>query len=451
MPIRAAAMAGRFYPAEPGALAAAVAAPSLGTALPKALVLPHAGYRYSGATAAAGVAAIPPGAAVRRVIVLGPSHHFPLEGVAIPSARAFATPLGEVALDRAALDELAKAPEVAVDDAAHRPEHSIEVELPFLKARLGEFLLVPLLVGRIAPARLAELLAPLWGGAETLIVVSTDLSHFLEAGAAGARDVATARKAELLETRIAPEEACGARALAGFLAAAGARGMRLTRLALTHSGAVTGERSRVVGYGAWMAQEAEAAALPPAARGGALRLAAEALRSRVRRGRAPAIALGSFAPALQGMGASFVTLSAGQRLRGCIGSLRAHRPLAEDIAENVVKAGFADPRFAPVREEELGGLEIEIAVLGPPAPLDFASEAELLAQLRPGADGLILEEGGRRGTFLPKVWDALPNPPDFLAALKVKAGLARDHWSPSVRVWRYGTERLAAPFPEARG
>lgn len=446
--VRPAAMAGRFYAAGAAALAAEVAgfrAAPLGLDCPKALVLPHAGYRFSGAVAAAGMAAVPGGAPVTRVVLLGPSHHVALVGMAVPSASAFATPLGDVPVDRAAVDRLAREPDVAVNDAAHAPEHALEVLLPFLQARLGRFQLVPVLVGRMAPGRVADLLGTLWGGPETLIAVSTDLSHFLAAEAAEALDGATARKVELLEAALEPREACGAFALAGFLEAARRRGMRLTRLALTHSGAVTGERARVVGYGAWMAQEAGAARLPEAVRGAALRLARQVLASRLARGRAPALALGTFAAPLQGMGASFVTLSAAGRLRGCIGSLAAHRALAEDIAANTVRAGFEDPRFRPLAAGEVAGLDLEIAVLGPREPLSFASEAELIAQLRPGEDGLILEDGARRGTFLPKVWEALPDPAAFLAALKVKAGLPRDHWSAGLRVWRYGTERFGGP------
>ena len=225
--------------------------------------------------------------------------------------------------------------------------------------------------------------------------------------------------------------------------------MRLTRLALTHSGAVSGDRARVVGYGAWMAHEAETARLSPAHRESALRLAGEALLRRARTGRSPAVALPSFAAPLQSIGASFVTLTHEGRLRGCIGSLSATRPLAEDIAANAVKAGFEDPRFRPATEAELARAEIELAILSRPAPMAFRDEADLLAQLRPGRDGLILQEAGRRGTFLPKVWDTLPEPDAFMAALKAKAGLPRDHWSGEVKVWRYVAESFKGPVPAA--
>lgn len=141
-------------------------------------------------------------------------------------------------------------------------------------------------------------------------------------------------------------------------------------------------------------------------------------------------------------GASFVTLELAGDLRGCIGSLEAHRALIEDVAANAYSAAFRDPRFPPVTEAEFGRLKLHISILQPAQPLQFSSERDLLRQLRPGVDGLILEAGARRGTFLPVVWEALPEPQQFLQQLKRKAGLAMDYWSAELRVWRYTTESI---------
>lgn len=138
-------------------------------------------------------------------------------------------------------------------------------------------------------------------------------------------------------------------------------------------------------------------------------------------------------------GASFVTLRRGGELRGCIGNLEAVRPLVDDVRSNARAAAFSDPRFPPVEAEELAGLTIEVSVLTPRVPIDFSSEEDLLSQLRPGVDGLMLVEGSHRGTFLPAVWRQLPEPVVFLRELKRKAGLDRDHWSGGMRVWRYST------------
>ncbi len=145
-------------------------------------------------------------------------------------------------------------------------------------------------------------------------------------------------------------------------------------------------------------------------------------------------------PALRATGASFVTLHHHGQLRGCIGHLEASEPLACNVAANAFSAAFRDPRFPPLSPAELGGLQIEISVLTPSEPIRFTNEAQLIAALRPGVDGVILTEGARRGTFLPSVWKQLPAAADFLHHLKIKAGLSPDHWSDQIRAWRYRTE-----------
>lgn len=180
-----------------------------------------------------------------------------------------------------------------------------------------------------------------------------------------------------------------------------------------------------------------------------LALAREAIRARLA-GEAPvlphglprSIAWGSLPPALGAPGAAFVTLHRGGELRGCIGSLEARRPLAEDVAANARAAAFEDPRFPPLAPWELADLAIHLAILGPSVALPAESEAELLATLRPGHDGLVLVDGPHRATFLPAVWESLPDPRDFLAHLKHKAGLPRDYWSPTLRFRRYSVETI---------
>ncbi|MBE0502946.1 MAG: AmmeMemoRadiSam system protein A [Desulfuromonadales bacterium] len=173
-----------------------------------------------------------------------------------------------------------------------------------------------------------------------------------------------------------------------------------------------------------------------------LNLARASIRRGVQAGRPLKVALAELAAELVVPRASFVTLEKNGRLRGCIGSLEAWRPLAVDVAENAFAAAFRDPRFPPVQSEEVEELEIHLSLLTPPIAMTFSSEADLLAQLRPGVDGLILSDGPCRGTFLPSVWAELPSPQLFLTQLKRKAGLAADYWSPSVRIWRYETEMV---------
>jgi AmmeMemoRadiSam system protein A len=155
--------------------------------------------------------------------------------------------------------------------------------------------------------------------------------------------------------------------------------------------------------------------------------------------------LGEVPAVLSRPGASFVTLQLKGALRGCIGSFEAYRPLASDVSHNAYAAAFRDPRFPPLSPAELAELELHLSLLGPPVPLEVASEDELLATLRSGVDGLILEDGGRRALFLPQVWQQLSDPVDFVTHLKLKAGLPRDHWSPGVRCWRFVVEEVEEP------
>jgi AmmeMemoRadiSam system protein A len=160
-------------------------------------------------------------------------------------------------------------------------------------------------------------------------------------------------------------------------------------------------------------------------------------------GQALPVAVGEFPEELRAPRASFVTLHLHGQLRGCIGSLEAFRPLVEDVAQNAYAAAFRDPRFPPVGPQEVADLAYHLAVLSPPEALPLRSEAELLQVLRPGVDGLILQEGWRRGTFLPAVWESLPRPEDFVTHLKLKAGLPPDHWSDTIKVYRYTTEAFS--------
>ncbi len=173
-------------------------------------------------------------------------------------------------------------------------------------------------------------------------------------------------------------------------------------------------------------------------------IALASIRHGLQTGRPAQVKLDALPHKLKQPGAAFVTLNRNGQLRGCIGSLEAHRPLAEDVAENAFAAAFRDPRFAPLSAPELDGLSLHISVLGQPEPMRFSSEADLVRQLRPGRDGLILEDGHHRGTFLPSVWESLPEPRDFLRHLKQKAGLPPDYWSDSLRVSRYDTESWEA-------
>jgi len=256
--VRPAAVAGLFYPGDPAELRATLAAllagqpaPGPGPA-PKALILPHAGYVYSGAIAARGYAALGVAArALRRILLLGPSHRVPVRGLAVPTAQAFATPLGDAQIDTAAIDTLRRLPAVGVADAPHALEHSLEVHLPFLQFIAPEARIVPVVAGDAAPGEVAAVIDALWDGPETLVVVSSDLSHYEPCDSARARDATTARAILSGDEDLQGDEACGAVLINGLAHAVRRRGLRIEVLDLRNSGDTAGDRSRVVGYGAF--------------------------------------------------------------------------------------------------------------------------------------------------------------------------------------------------------
>lgn len=254
--IRPPAVAGLFYPADADTLGAEVRQ-YLSQARefhyrPKAIIAPHAGYIYSAPIAASAYRLLEPlRCLIKRVVLLGPVHRVWVQGLALPGGEAFETPLGSISLDQEAMTALAGLPQVETLAAAHAQEHSLEVHLPFLQVVLGDFSLVPLAVGGATPQQVAQVLDRLWGGDETLIVVSSDLSHYLPYQTGSNMDKGTARAILDLRTDLVGEQACGAHPINGLLLAAKHHGLRPHLLDLRNSGDTAGDRDRVVGYGAF--------------------------------------------------------------------------------------------------------------------------------------------------------------------------------------------------------
>jgi AmmeMemoRadiSam system protein B len=252
-----------FYPGAPWQLTADVRAylaatsPSAGGVVwPKALIVPHAGYVYSGPVAASAFARLAPGGdAIRRVVLLGPCHRVPIRGLALPAAAAFATPLGNVAVDREAVQRARALPQVVESAAAHRHEHSLEVQLPFLQSVLGEFSIVPFAVGDASPEDVAEVIELLWGGRETLILVSSDLSHYHTYPEARRIDRGTADAVLARSSSLDHEQACGATPINGFALCARRHALSPELLDLRNSGDTAGDKARVVGYAAFAFSE----------------------------------------------------------------------------------------------------------------------------------------------------------------------------------------------------
>lgn len=469
--VRPAAVAGTFYPGNANDLKACVrsllnqaALTSRVAGQPKAIIAPHAGYVYSGPVAASAYACLRAYAdAIRRVVLIGPCHRVSLRGIGATAAAAFATPLRPVPVDTAAVAQILSLPQVSVVEATHAEEHSLEVHLPFLQEILEHFTIVPLVAGQANAAEVAEVLERLWGGPETLIVVSSDLSHYLDYASARAIDAATTRAIETLSADdIGADQACGRVPVSGLLSVARRRKLTATTLDVRNSGDTAGDRRRVVGYGAWLfteppqaksAGEDEEASLHSiiARHGNAMHaLARASIAHGFDHGRPLQADLSSYAGELAETGASFVTLRRRGQLRGCIGTAKAFRPLAADIAENAFAAAFDDHRFPPLDCRESDDLDVTVSLLSRPAAIDFIDERDLLARLRPGKDGLIIEADGRRALFLPQVWTTISEPGEFLVQLKRKAGLADHAWPEGMRAWRFLTASVPAGAATAK-
>jgi len=437
--IRPPAVAGMFYPADPATLAAEVDAllaqadrTHQDATAPKAIIVPHAGYVYSGAVAASAYSRLRPAAArIRRVVLLGPVHRVPVRGLALPGVDTFRSPLGDVPLDQAAMDAARALPQVVESAAAHAQEHSLEVHLPFLQRLLGDFTLVPFAVGDATREEVEQVLNMLWGGDETLIVVSSDLSHYLPYDQAREIDAETSSMILDMRSDIDHRHACGGTPVNGLMLAAHRRRLRVQMVDLRNSGDTAGSRDRVVGYGSFIVSAPGNASMHAGAT--LLGIARGAIAEKFG---GPARAVPD-TPWLKNPGATFVTLTLDTALRGCIGSLEARRALAADVHDNALGAAFRDPRFKPLTAEEWTRTRVEVSLLSALEPLPLEDEPSLLRSLRPGTDGLVLEFGHHRSTFLPQVWEQIPEPAQFLINLRRKAGLPPDFWEPGMKVSRY--------------
>lgn len=497
--VRPSVLAGTWYPGNRDQLALLVdqlldqagsPADVPGAPPPRAVIVPHAGYAYSGPTAAKAIARLR-GQRFTRVIILAPSHYSPFAGLSIADVDAFATPLGEVPLDRAAIEQLRRSPLVGSVAEAERQEHSIEIELPLLQRALTPgWSLVPVLVGRLDEQgyqTAAELLRPL-ADARTLVLVSSDFTHYgprfgyqpfplddqtparlreLD-GQASARIQARDQAGLLALERRTGITVCGIRPIAILLGMLPPEA-RVEPLDYQTSGALTGDYRNSVSYAAFAitadqplaasAGPAQGTAFavvptddPPAGAPTAAELEllhrlallgidqavlgkSPATESRLRR------LVDSLTARLKEPGGAFVTLKRGGELRGCIGYILPREPLYLAVLENGDNAARRDPRFTPVTRDELAGLSVEVSVLTPPRPIAGYQAFEV------GRQGVILSKSGRSAVFLPEVateqgWDRA----ETLTHLALKAGLPSDAWRSGAEFQVFESSHYTAPY-----
>jgi hypothetical protein len=481
--VRPAAWAGRFYPNSGEELAEAVAgylAEADGPNLPslRAVVCPHAGYRFSAATAAFAYKPLV-GRRIETAVVLAPSHYAAFSGASIPDVTAYQTPLGRMRLSPLARRLAASQPfghDLPCDrvrrpqgwrtmpielppfgqDTPHTWEHSLEVQIPFLQTVAPNAELVPIVYGKTDPRQVASALAGCLDD-RTVLVASSDLCHYYPYGVARQLDGLCVRAILDLDVEhMDRHEACGKAPILTLMHLARRFGWRGKLLDYRNSGDTAGQKRSVVGYaaiafcGALTPAPTQTAPWDPPPQAGRydadqrrylLELARRTLRSVVADGNLPAVDANTVPPPLREPRGCFVTLTKSGRLRGCIGHIQPRLPLVLAVMDCARSAALRDKRFDPVGPEELGDIDIEVSVLTVPQPLDFESPVELLARLRPHVDGVVLRVGSRQATYLPQVWDQMSNKLRFMGALSRKAKLPAAAWQrPDARVWTYQAE-----------
>ena len=475
--VRGAAVAGMFYPADEKHLSNTVedllaAARPAGIKGLRGLVCPHAGYRFSGRTAAAAYKQLE-GRGIRTAIVLAPSHYAGgYRGASIPDVEAYRTPLGTIRLSPIASTLIGKGSFVSKpscqvrrpswwrqtrkeippfgQDTPHTWEHSLEVQLPFLQKTLKDFLLVPTVLRDADTEGVARVLAK-YVDDKTIVIASSDLSHYHPYDVAQKLDARCVEAICKLDTdAMASREACGKGPILSLMHLARIKGWKTRLLETCNSGDVTGDRSRVVGYAAIAFYDPNASDSGPAAwvdtygpaeRKFLMTLARKTLLQTAKGQAPPKINTTEIPAQLLEPKACFLTLKKSGQLRGCIGGFFPKQPLYQEVVEMTVSAAAKDPRFKPVKLDELDTIEIEISVLTVPKPLAFKSPEDLLAKLRPHIDGVILRKGRMQSTYLPQVWSQMPDKETFLAQLSRKAGMGLTDWrKPGLTVLTYQVE-----------
>ncbi len=452
--VRAPAVAGLFYPGEERDLSKAVdglleAAPVHYIPRLRGLVCPHAGYVYSGQTAAIAYKTAA-GRSIETVVVMGPSHYALFQQASLPNADVYQTPLGKVPIsDKAALllkatpfvqeprclvqrpdwwRQSPKAAPAAGEDSPDTWEHSVEVQVPFLQKALKNFKLVPVVVGDADPQSIAAGLAKIVDD-HTLVVASSDLSHYHPYADAKALDERCVKAiCDMDVGEMQKQEACGKLPILALMQLARQKGWKAELLDCRNSGDVSGQKDRVVGYSAIAFYEPVPEKVSAADRRFLLNLARQSLVRAATNGPPPEVSGAEVSPALSEAKGSFVTLTVNGVLRGCIGNILPQGPLYRAVADNAQNAALRDPRFRPVRSNETGQIRIEVSVLTVPEPLRFTSPEDLLSKLKSYEDGVVLQIGARGATFLPQVWAQIPDKVDFLNQLSQKAGCPAAAW-----------------------
>lgn len=399
----------------------------------RAVIVPHAGLIYSGRLAYEGISQID--ANVRNIFIFAPAHRVGFEGIALSSFDKWKTPLGEIDINQDICKEIEKKYNANFNDTAIAPEHSIEIEVPIIQSLFHDAKIVPILIGRTDFKIIFDIINEYYQNTENAFIISSDLSHFFSDENAKKLDNKTAQMIETGDLNgFSFEQACGALGIAGLVTFANKNSYSLIRIDMTNSSTITNDKSNVVGYGCWFLYEGDKNEfIKKYYSDFIINLVKIVLKSSFTNEKITI----NYPQVFDEAGACFVTLEKFGQLRGCIGSIIAHQPLIRDLIQHAKDAAFNDYRFNPVTESELKDVKISISILTEPRKIEFNNEEELLNQMVPNIDGIIIKDGRYQAVYLPVVWEQLPDKKEFLNSLKMKAGLLPNHFSKTFEAYRF--------------
>ncbi len=401
----------------------------------RAVIVPHAGLIYSGRLAYEGISLLDRN--LKNLFIFAPAHRVGFEGLSLSGFELWQTPLGEIEVNQQINNELKEKFNAQFFDKAFEYEHSIEVQLPLIQSVFKNVKIIPLLAGSADYQVISQIIKYYYDDKENGFIISSDLSHFLTDEKAKKIDAVTA---DMIETgnidNFQYEQACGALGIAGLVDFANKKNYSLIRIGMHNSGLTTGDKTRVVGYGSWFLYEGQTNEFIKKYYS---KLIIDICRQAIKSKFEPDIEEIKYPQVFGRIGACFVTLEKNNNLRGCIGSVIARRPLINDIIMNAKNSAFSDPRFLPVQQNEISQLKIAVSILSEPKKMSFTDENDLLRQMRPNIDGIIIKDGIYQAVYLPSVWEQLPDKREFLETLKVKAGLNPDYFSDTFEAYRFET------------
>ncbi len=402
------------------------------------VIVPHAGLIYSGQLAYQGISQLDRN--IKNIFIFAPAHRASFEGLALSGYDEWKTPVGNISLNQQINKELEDDFKAKILDSAHENEHSIEIQIPIIQTLFQEIKIIPVLVGMENPNKITDIIKKYYNNKDFGFIISSDLSHFLTDERAKILDNKTAQMIETGNIQgFNYEQACGAVGICGAVLFANKNKYSLIRVNLINSSHVSNDKSRVVGYGSWILYEGEKNKfLKKHYSSYMLNLVKNVIKSRFSKEKI----ITNHTAVFDESGACFVTLKKHGNLRGCIGSIIAHRPLIDDLINHANNSAFKDPRFNPVEQNELDELKIDISLLSDPKPIEFSDEKDLLEKIVPYKDGIIIKDGNYQAVYLPSVWEEIPDKELFLKSLKMKAGMQPDHFSDTFEALRFYSEYI---------